>query len=286
MTNPTEARLMQPGGLASELRRLRKATGLTGEALAERLGEGWTQPRISKLEGGKQIPTTEDIHAIGHGLGLGAAAVNRLLDLREQASVVTRSWRKGRTEGQAAIQRGYDEKVRAAHSIRNHETNVVPGLLQTAEYARAQAMQGVTTADFDRDEIDATIAARMQRQRVLDDTSKRFEFSIDEAALRMAYCPADVMLGQLGRLLDVTRGMSHVWFGIVPFGVNIPFVPQVRFLLLDDEASVEHFAGDLTLTGDAAKTFDEAMDRIKDEAVTGEAARKLIVDAMRWLSSL
>ncbi|GAA0719645.1 helix-turn-helix domain-containing protein [Dactylosporangium roseum] len=286
MTNPTEARLLQPGGLASELRRLRDEADLTGAALAERLGEGWTQPRISKLENGRQLPSSDDIRAIGTALNLDQAVVERLLDLREQVSVITRSWRRGRNAGQAAIQRSYDERVRAAHRIRNHENNVIPGLLQTADYARHQAIQGLTTAGFDPAELDVTVAARIERQQVLDDASKQFEFSIDEAALRMAYCPADVMLGQLGRLLEATRGPSHIWFGIVPFGVNIPFVPQIRFMQIDDEVSVEHFAGDVTLTGDEARTFSDAMDRIKDEAVTGEAARKLIVDAMRWLSSL
>lgn len=286
MTNPTEARLMQPGGLASELRRLREAAGFTGAALAERLGEGWAQPRISKFENGKQLPTDDDLRAISDALDLDVSTVERLLDLREQASVITRSWQRGRGSGQTAIQRGYDDRVRSASIIRNHENNVIPGLLQTPGYAKSQAMQGITTAGFDPDEIEATVATRMQRQQVLNDTAKRFEFSIDESALRMAYCPADVMLGQLGRLLDVTHGPSHIWFGIVPFGVNIPFVPQIRFIQIDNEVIVEHFAGDVTLTDDAAKTFSDAMDRIRGEAASGEDARKLIVSAMRWLSSL
>jgi transcriptional regulator with XRE-family HTH domain len=286
LTNPTEAQLMRPGGLARVLRRLRDDAGLTGVALAEKLGHGWTQPRLSKLENGKQLPTEEDIRAIGLALDAPDSMVETLLDLRSQASAISREWRRGRGEGQAAFQRSYDEMVRAATLIRNHENNVVPGLLQTAGYARSQAMQAVHLDDFDPAEVDATVTARMKRQDVLEDTSKRFEFSIDEAALRMAYCPADVMLGQLGKLLDVTRMPPHVRFGIIPFGVDIPFVPQVRFILLDDVGMVEHFAGDVALGGDYTANFHRAMDHLMAESVTGEAARELIVSAMRWISGL
>lgn len=275
MTNPTEAAMLRPGGLAKELRRIREEAGLTGTGLAEKLG--WTQPRISKIENGRQLPSEEDVRAFALGVGVDDATLQGLLELRSQANVISREWRHG--QGQASIQREYDEKVRQSRVIRNAEITTVPGLLQTREYARYQALQAVELAGFDPAEIDAVLDAKARRQEVLYDANKRFEFVITEAALRLLYCPRDVMLAQLDRLQTLTYERENLWFGVVPFGVQLPLVPQNRFFTLDDVVLVEHFAGDESYRGERALTYHKVMDLMMAEAVTGEKARRLIVAA-------
>lgn len=282
MSNPTEAWSLRPGGLAQQLRRLRENAGLTGVALAEKLD--WTQPRVSKIETGKQLPSEEDLRAFVLAAGADEATVQDLLELRSQANAISREWRHGRSQGQAETQRSYDELVRAATVIRNAEVTTVPGLLQTREYARYQAQQQVQLIGYDAAEVEVALDAKERRQEVLLDTSKRFEFLVTEAALRLLYCPADVMVAQLGRLLDLTFPKPHLRFAITPFDVRLAVVPQNRFIILDDLVMVEHFAGDESYRKERADTYHRAMDHMLAEAVDGEAARKLIVAAMSALS--
>ncbi|MFF5176622.1 Scr1 family TA system antitoxin-like transcriptional regulator [Micromonospora sp. NPDC000316] len=83
--------------------------------------------------------------------------------------------------------------------IRHFETVYVPGLLQTADYARRILTEMVELHNLDIADVDAAVASRMQRQHLLYDTSKRFEFLLAEPVLRWLLCPAEVMRGQLDR---------------------------------------------------------------------------------------
>lgn len=282
MTNPTEAWLLKPGGLARQVRKLRERSGMTGAILGERLS--WNQSKVSKIETGKQLPTIDDLHAFAAVVGLEEDDLQGLLDLRAQADAISREWRTGKSGGQAAIQESYDDLVRAAKVIRNAEVTTVPGLLQTREYARAQAQQAVELHGFDPLEIEATLDARARRQEVLYDATKRFEFVVTEAALRLLYCPADVMLAQLDRLLSLTYARANVWFGIIPFGAELPIVPQNRFIAIDDVIFIEDFADEVIYRGPRADTYAKAMDLLMAEAVTGDAARRLILAAIDSLA--
>ncbi|GAA2644419.1 helix-turn-helix transcriptional regulator [Dactylosporangium fulvum] len=277
MTNPTEAWLLKPGGLARLLKQHRERAGLTGQALGEKVG--WNQSKVSKLETGKQLPSDDDLHAFAAAVELDDEALGLLTDLRTQADAISKEWRAGRAGGQTAIQQNYDELVRAAKVIRNAEVTTVPGLLQTREYARYQAEQAVVLHGFAPDEIEATLDAKMRRQDVLYDATKRFEFVVAESALRLLYSPPDVMLAQLDRLLTLTYPRTNLWFGIIPFGTQLPTVPQNRFIAVDDVIYIEDFADEAVYRGERASTYAKAMDLLMAEAVTGEQARRLILAA-------
>lgn len=275
----------RPGGLAAKLRDLRVAAGLTGAALADRLG--WApagQPRVSKIENGRQLPTEEDIRAWVGATGESEATAIALLDLRIEAEARHRRWRQRVRGGQAALQAEYDARVRGASLVRNLETMVIPGLLQTPDYARSQAMQAVRLNGADPAEVDAVVVARMRRQDVLYDTAKRFEFLVAEAALRHLYCPPAAMRDQLDRLVATTYGRSNVWFGILPFGVELPLIATAGFVVLDDElAIVEGFVDEYEYRGELAAVLEKVMSTLAAEAWTGERARERIVRAMSEL---
>jgi hypothetical protein len=78
--------------------------------------------------------------------------------------------------------------------------------------------------------VDAAVAARMQRQSVLWDQGKTFDFVMCEAAFRMLLRPPAEMAGQLDRLLTVI-GLPNVTLGIIPFGRELPIAPMVGFLI-------------------------------------------------------
>jgi transcriptional regulator with XRE-family HTH domain len=275
--NSTEEWMLRPGGLAVRLREIRDAADLTGAALAAKLG--WIQPKISKIETGKQLPTVEDVRAWAMACGADDDTAQALLDLRAEARTLRRRWNQMLRGGQAEIQRTYGNQVQDSTVIRNVEVTTVPGLLQTSGYARAQIVQGVVLHDFDPDEVDAAVEARMARQAVLYDTSKRFEFVVTEAALRLRYCPREDMIDQLGHLLGLTANRSNVWFGILPFGKELPIVPQGRFLILDDAVLLEDYSGEESLRDDNAP-YAKAMDMMVESAATGDEARRIIIAAM------
>ncbi len=283
MTNPTEAWLLKPGGLARQLKKYRERKGFTGAMLGERLS--WNQSKVSKIETGKQLPNVDDLQALAAVLDIDDEDLQALIEMRTQADAISREWRTGKTEGQAAIQESYDELVRAAKVIRNAEVTTVPGLLQTREYSRYQAQQAVDLHGFDPHEIEPTLDARARRQEVLYDATKRFEFVVTEAALRLLYCPRDVMLAQLDRLLSLTYERPNLWFGVIPFGVELPTVPQNRFIAIDDVIFIEDFADEVIYRGPRADTYARAMDLLMAEAVTGEQARRLILAATEALST-
>lgn len=283
--NNIEDWLQRAGRLAVRLRTLRDEAGLTGQALAESLGPGWTQPRISKIENGKQPASAEDVEAFARACGANEGLVQELLAAQAEAEALHSDWKQRRREGQPKIQASYNDLAKNASVIRNAEALLIPGLLQTPGYARAMAMQNVLLNDHSPDDIEATVIARMRRQEVLYDSAKTFEFVITEAALHHAWCPPAEMRNQLDRLISSTIERPNLWFGIIPFQSAQPprCVVQSQFIMFDDLVVVESYRGEDVFRGEGSQRFGQIMDLLKDEAVTSEAARTLIVRAMEDL---
>lgn len=276
---PTGEWLNQPGGLAERLQRMRRAAGLTGEQLAAQAG--WPRPKISKLENGRQMPTEADIAAWTAACGQPGATAG-LLELLGDAQSVHRRYRRQLRRGHAALQQDYDTFVRQAKVIRNVEVTVIPGLLQTAEYARYRALETVRVFGTDPAEVDATVAARMRRQEVLYDGSREFEFIISEAALRFLLCPAEAMLGQLDRLASLS-GLPNIRLAVIPFGVLLPRAPMLAFLIADDATCIETHAGDEYRYGSESAEYSRTADSLAAEAVTGDDVRRILAGAAETL---
>jgi transcriptional regulator with XRE-family HTH domain len=245
---------------------------------------GWPQSKISKIENGRQMPTEDDITAWAGACCATEQENEELLGLLAEVHALHRDWRQRIRTGQTAIQRDYDALAHDATVIRNAETACIPGLLQTAAYARcliAQNARHYATSETQA-EIDTATAERMRRQQVLYDTTKTFEFVITETVLRLLLCPADVMLAQLDRLLALI-GMPNLTLAIIPFGVPLRVAPQHGFILFDDLAIVETFTSEAIHRGPEAATYARIMDDLREEAVTDEPARQLIVKAIQAL---
>jgi transcriptional regulator with XRE-family HTH domain len=274
--HPVDEQLSRPGGLAERLFRVRKAAGLTGEQLATALG--WEPPtgrtKVSKIENGKQTPGPDEIRAWAEACGHPELAPE-LLDLLADVQTVHTRWRRRIRGGHAAIQQDIDRRTQAATRIRNAEVSMIPGLLQTAGYARS--IITAVSAAYGTTDVDAAVQARMRRQDVLYDQSKTFEFVITEAALRLLPCPPQVMAGQLDRLMSMD--LPNVTLGIVPFGTELAIMPYNSFLLLDDALTVETWAGKDEDAGDESAVHVRVFDLLVGEALTGESARHLIAAA-------
>lgn len=123
--------------LGIRLRELRLAAAggrLTGAALARRLG--WPQPKVSKLENGRQTATPEDLRAWSDGTGQPEAYDELLARLRGFESHI-RSWRRQLSSGHKRVQDTHLAAHGDATVLRGWETSMVMGILQTPDYARS-----------------------------------------------------------------------------------------------------------------------------------------------------
>jgi transcriptional regulator with XRE-family HTH domain len=230
--------------LGIRLRELRRDARLTGKQLADR--NGWHPSKISKIEGGKQTPTEADLEAWAAACNQLGRAPELIASLRSLESHYVEHRRLFRV-GMSPRQRAFSELEDQTTVVRNFENVFVPGLLQTPEYARYRLAEGIEY-DGAPDDLDEAVGARMQRQQILYRTGKQFHFVITEAVLRYRLCPAEVMLGQLDRLVTLST-MSTIRFGVIPFDAKLPLAPVHGFWLMDERVVVvENFTASQNLT--------------------------------------
>lgn len=269
--------------LGARLRELRADSGLNGKSLAARLG--WPASKVSKIETGKQAPTTDDLHAWVQSVD----ALEVLPELTSRLRTLEThyaAWRRQLAAGVRARQEAWQATEGAASEIWNFETSVVPGLLQTPEYARHMFIR-TTELHRTKQDIEAGVNARLQRQQALYTPGRSFHFLLWEPALHMLLCPPDVMVGQLDRLMGVF-GMSAVDLAIVPLGVPLAVVPTHGFWRFDDQlVMVETIGAELRLT-DAADLalYRTVWDELASVAVSGHQAHRLLARARASLLDL
>ncbi|MBA2812890.1 helix-turn-helix domain-containing protein [Streptomyces sp. KM273126] len=214
--------------LGAELRDLRTRVGLTSIEAARLVG--WHQSKVSRIETGSS--------------GVKPADVRRLLDayevrdpeFRELLLILAggedgggrQNWWHAYRGVLPAAYRDFISLESQASGIRTLETSVVPGLLQTPEYARAvtrAAVEGVP-----EDKLDALVEVRIARQDVLrSDTPLKLNALLDEAVLRREVGGPEVMARQLRQLREAAL-LPQVRLQVLPFtagahvGVTGPFV--------------------------------------------------------------
>jgi transcriptional regulator with XRE-family HTH domain len=184
--------------LGKRLRELRLQAGLTGTQLAESLS--WPQSKVSKLETARQTPSAEDIRAWTRATGSEPQA-DELLTALQTLEAQHAEWQRVLNSGLYSHQSKLSDLDAKTRLFRVFESTVIPGLLQTAEYAKARLAQGVILYNASND-INEVVQARMKRQEWLYRENKRFHFVITEAALRLRLCCPNVMVAQLVTVME------------------------------------------------------------------------------------
>ncbi|WP_306366247.1 helix-turn-helix transcriptional regulator [Nocardiopsis sp. CC223A] len=215
--------------LSRRLRELREAKGYTSAhvtAEAKRLGKGrWSRGKLTRIENNEWLrPSVTDVEA--------------LLDIYEVTDPAEREAyaRLTREARQAGWWVGYKDVLGAgtyvgleleAERIRTYEALVVPGLLQTEEYARA-IIRGHGVAD--ESTVERRVEARMARKQILAlPSGPRIWAIIDEAALRKI--PDDIREAQIRYLLDVQRPELRVQ--VLPDSAGLHPATAGSFSILD-----------------------------------------------------
>src|SRR6266566_858899 len=269
VSNVHEAR----NALGKRLRELRQQAGLSGRQLAESLS--WPPSKVSKLENGRQTPSDDDIRALARATS-SVAETDALLASLHTLEVQHAEWQRILRTGLRPRQQELIEWDQRTRLFRAFEATVIPGLLQTAEYARARFAEGIRRLKLPND-INEAVAARIQRQEILYRPDKRFHFLLTEAALRFRLCPPDVMLGQFDRLVSFSQ-LPNVRLGIIGFEKQYATAPWHGFWLYDNErVLVETFSAALDLRQpQEIELYGNAFEQLAAVASYGRSARGII----------
>jgi transcriptional regulator with XRE-family HTH domain len=276
VTQVQEAR----GALGLRLRELRREAGLTGAGLAASLS--WPASKVSKLENGRQTPTDDDILA---WTGVTGAPAEALLASLHTLETQHAEWRRVLRAGLSAVQREQANLEEKTKLLRAFEVTLVPGLLQTAEYARARFAEAARVHGLPSN-VDEAVRSRLRRQEVLYRPDKRFRFVVAEAALRFRLCPDEVMLAQLERLVALSA-MRNVELGIIGFDAQYVVSPWHGFWIYDDDlVTVETQSAELNLAQpQEIELYRRVFDELAAVASYASAARAIILRAIDDLAA-
>ena len=268
--------------LAGELRRLREATGLTGEEVSQRLG--WSGSKLSRIE--------------LHRIGVKQSDLRKLLALygvdesyRDELLALARESKQRSPVGKAAASfpqvAGYVYAEAEAETVWNWEPQVIPGLLQTREYARAVRQLWLGMFPGPPSETDRWAEARLLRQQVLTrDPPLQLSVVIDESVLRRRFGDRAVMREQLRHLAESSE-LPNVEVRIYPLDWDYPPLPTGAFSYMQfpeahevpllDIVSVELHEGTLDLE-DEEQTYRYrvAFEYLLERALDREQSRSLI----------
>ena len=272
-----EARRLEFG---DKLRRLREQADLTGIALSDRIS--WPGSKVSKIETGKQTATDTDVIDWCAAVGVPAAVADELRAELRNLRVQQLGWRRQLRAGHEARQRESASTWSSAKVVRGVATMAVPGMLQTAGYARSVFEEQARLLRVP-DDIDASVAARLQRQQVLYEPGREVEILIAEVALTNPPCSPQVMVAQVDRLVSAV-GLPTVRFGILPLYRPLPTLLPHSFWIFDEVVQVETVATDDRITDpDQVAIFNRLADELWSAAVTGDEAQGVLLAAgRRW----
>jgi transcriptional regulator with XRE-family HTH domain len=267
--------------VAERLRDIRLDARLTARALSAEAG--WHEAKTSRIESAKQAPSEDDIRIWCRVCGA-ERAVPDLIAASRSADSMYIEWRRLQPAGMRRDQENRVPLWERTKVLKSYVGTVVPGFLQTPEYATA-LLASIATFHGTPDDVAEAVAVRMQRKRFVQSGSRRFVAILEEAVLRQVIGDASVMAGQLRYLLEAMAfpGLS---LGVVPFASNgRPVWPLEAFSVFDDSrVNVELLSAQVTVTVPSEIVlYVRAFERLSGIAVYGDGAKTRIADAIAAL---
>lgn len=262
---------------------LRETAGLNQTEFGVRAG--MNQSKVSRLETARQVPTVVEAQAWADAARAPADVREQLLERVDAALTETTSWSDEVRKGVADKQRRIGNEERAATVSREFAV-IVPGLLQTAEYTRRLFyMQAALQPELFPD-VPAGLAAWAERQQLLYESGRRFEFVLTEAALRWRAGPEEsprMLAAQLRHIASAST-LDTVRFGVIPWNKAVQVCPMHGFVLRGEPGVEEDVEVSIYTTTRELRIRDEAQifvylelwGKLCEDAVFGEDARDLL----------
>ncbi len=261
--------------LGSELRQLRMLAGLSGAAMGRHLGI--SQKTVSRIELGDSLPSLAQVTAWADVTGVPErlpalrgfleAAVSEIVIFRERLAGLVSS-----------MQIEFRELEATSMAVRNFQPGIIPGLLQTAEYARRILQMAGAQDD---DDLASAVTVRLERQQALYDRGRRFEFILTEAALRWRPGPG-LLAAQLDHLASMAT-LETAELAVIPADAEMHAITRCGFILYEDRndgeppvVAIETPHSLLYATDADVETYRDQLALFRRSALYGAAALDFI----------
>jgi transcriptional regulator with XRE-family HTH domain len=273
--------------LAAELRGLRAEAGLTHEQLAKKIGQSRAQ--ISRLENG-HVVDQDDVMKILDALEVDGDRWMGIMTIAREAGE-RGWWESNRAMGER--QALYANLEAGAETIREFQMTFMPGLLQTAEFARARVEAERLTGPVNY-RLDKAVEAKLGRQRMLRRPGgPRYEVIIDEVAVRRLSAPPEVVKAQLYNLTATVNGNAKITVRILPVRVEIDgySVPRSAFSIYTFRdpgdptvVTVDTVTDDLLLTEEPdVALYEDIYSRLAKAALSVEDSIDFMIETAKTL---
>jgi transcriptional regulator with XRE-family HTH domain len=268
--------------------------GLSGRDLAQ--ATGVSQSTVSRAERGQAVLSLPEVTAWADATRITGDRRAVLLALAEAAVNEVATFRVRLSQGLAAVQDLVRDLEASARVVRNFQPGIIPGLLQTAEYAhRIMAFADINHHGSHA----AAVAARLGRQEALHNPDRSFEFLLTEAALRYRPAPPQALTAQPGGRRDaitnqtLTAQLDHlaavvtletISFGVIPADAQMHAITRCGFILYEDRTGdqqplavveIPHASLYASDPADVA-LYREQLDRLRQSAVYGAGALDIV----------
>ncbi|MDA0562925.1 helix-turn-helix domain-containing protein [Streptomonospora sp. S1-112] len=284
--NPTARRRR----LGVELRRLRENAGMTGEEAAERMA--WSGSKLSRIERGQVATNSDDVRDLLELYGVEDAGLRQTLVMLARESRRRGWWH---VYGDVMPERFevYLGLEPEATALRFFQSQIVPGLFQTAEYA--EALMQAHPAPVSDDEVKRRTELRIRRQELLfSETPPHIWALLDESVLYRPIGGPQVMAAQLRHLLEIHE-KAHVTLQIVPFSAGAHSGLNGSFDILEFPESdihaprlvhVENLTSSLYIEkAKEVRFYTVAFEYLRTAALNPERTREVISDVERRLQA-
>jgi transcriptional regulator with XRE-family HTH domain len=274
---PTTSLPVRARRLTSELKRLREAAGLSVEQAAAQLS--WSYSKLNRFELGRAIPEPRVVAQILKLYGVETGRHESLVQLAREAH--ERGW----WENLGVFTGSYVGLEDECSFMRVWRPLLIPGLLQTEDYARA--IIEISLVKPSQAEVEKRVRARIARQTLLSrPDAPQLHAVIGEAAIRHQVGGDDVLREQLSKIMDVAGKRPNVTVQILPFSAGASVGLDGAFTHLEfpedidpDITYIEDLSGEQYVeSADGNRRFRLAHDRIAGQALSIEQSAKMIAD--------
>ena len=281
-----EGPLLPRRRLGAELRRIRGRRTLEEVADATLISTS----KLSRLENGQGVPQLRDIRDLIAHYGVDAATADRLRKWTNSGR--KQAWWKQYSDVVSGQLDAYLDFESGASTIRAYALSVIPGILQTTDYAE-HLLRGIPPTKTD-DQIRRLIEIRERRKELLHDrnSSTRLITVIDEAAVHRRVGSDEITRNQLEQLYKLSE-QRNITIQIMPFdaGVHAGLMGMFTVFQFADDidrdiVSIETHSGDRYLEEQSSVLeFLRMFDSVSHRALDTASSRDLLADVMSHLSS-
>ncbi len=260
--------------LGALLKALRTEKGWTAEQVAGRLLV--SPSKISRLENGHRGASARDIRDLCNLYGVDDSERQRLLELAHEGK--QRAW----WQPLGLPYSTYVGLEEAATSISDYGLGIMPGLLQTHDYARAIVQAAVPK--WIPEVVEQRVEGRMTRQQLLiREDAPHFEAVVDESVLHRVVGSPATMRAQLEQLLKLSE-LPNVTLRVIPYGAGALPAGNNKFIILSfvlptvsDVVFVEGLTGDLYLDDPRdVEVYNATFRTLTELAADPESTREII----------